>query len=405
MSYTLHQSPDLYTPVNNPMRFVVASSNYTQTNFQYFADIYVSGQTGYTRILQSPDLNYNSAYFDISEIIRSSITKNVPNNTYGFQRATNSYVAYEVKFGEQYGASSGIVAYPNITVTGLKYAFNGVFSQKNFISYAYTTWVDKKANSNEPSNTYVQYPSSNRFHSILSNVSGTIYYLEVITYDTNGNALGTYLIENPDQAVDAYNKHYFTINAGITGLNNATLASGVQPVITSSVAYYDIRFRDFVNTHNSIGYHRFTIDTSCTTSPIYTVHFRNELGGLDSYDFIRKSHKTSNILSRDKYTQIYGTRTSSSAWTDSITDRGDTIFNTQISDSYSLESDWVTDSVASWLRELIESPEVYIETSANVYEPAIITTTSYESKTIDNEKMFTVQVTLELANKRWRQRG
>lgn len=404
MSYTLHQSPDLYTPVNNPMRFVVASSNYSQTNYQYFADIYVSGQTGYTRILQSPDLNYNSAFFDISEVLRSSVTKDAPNNTYGFQRATNSYVAYEVKFGEQYGASSGIIAYPNITVTGLKYAFNGVFSQKDFCSYVYTTYVDALALSNQPTTTYLQYPSSNRFHSIMSNVSGTIYYLEVLTYNSSGALLGTYLIENADQAVNAYNKHYFTINAGVTGLNGATLASGSQPVITSSVAYYDIRFRDFANTANTIGSHRFTIDTSCTTSPIYTVHFRNEMGGLDSFDFIRKSHKSSDTQ-RDKYTQSTGTRNSASSWTDSVTDRGDTIFNTKIADKYVLESDWITDSASSWLRELIESPEVYIETSSAIYEPAIVVTNSYETKTIDNEKMFTVQVTLELANKRWRQRG
>ena len=46
MAITIQQQPDLYTPVYNPMRFVIQSSNNTSANFKYVVDLYVSGVSG-----------------------------------------------------------------------------------------------------------------------------------------------------------------------------------------------------------------------------------------------------------------------------------------------------------------------------------------------------------------------
>lgn len=404
MSYNIHQKPSLFSSVYNPLRLVVASTNYSQSNFQYVADIYVSGQTGYTRLLQSPDPTNGSAYFDIQSVLASYVTPTVPNTTAGFQKDTTGLIAYEVKMGEQYGASSGITTYPNISVTGTRYTWNAVFSQKDWINSAYTSWVDNYDLSNKPTSlNYVQYPSSNRWHQILTQSSGTIYYLRVKTYNTAGTLLGTYLIANAYQAVTSYDQYNVLVNVGVTGLNAATLASGVQPVISSSVAYYKVSFTNFAQS-TTVAEHTYYIDTRCTNSTIYTIHFRSELGAIDSFDFIRKPHYTS-TTKRDQYTQVTGTRVDNRTWTDAVTDRGDRVYNTQIEDTCALESDWITETEATWLREMFESPESYIETSAGVFEPCIIQTSSYETKKYDTQKLFNVQLTVKLANKRWRQRG
>jgi hypothetical protein len=78
--------------------------------------------------------------------------------------------------------------------------------------------------------------------------------------------------------------------------------------------------------------------------------------------------------------------------------------DTQISDKYLLNSDWITDNTAKWLKQLFTSPEVYL------YDPMLaihvrvnVKASAYESKKIDNEKMFNITIELEASQQSYRQ--
>jgi hypothetical protein len=66
--------------------------------------------------------------------------------------------------------------------------------------------------------------------------------------------------------------------------------------------------------------------------------------------------------------------------------------------SYKLISDWVNYVDYNWLKELIASPEVYMERN-NQFIPVTISTTSWTEKKRFADKAFNLELDIELANK------
>jgi hypothetical protein len=52
-----------------------------------------------------------------------------------------AHVIYELKFGEQYGASGSIVNYTDTLVTGTLYGFNGSLDSQDWLNYLGFTYT------------------------------------------------------------------------------------------------------------------------------------------------------------------------------------------------------------------------------------------------------------------------
>lgn len=412
MAITVQSQPQLYTPVYNPMRFVLSSTNTAQANFKYVADVYVSGVVGRVeRLLYSADPTYGTAAVDVSRVIeyyinyRSETSTDFDSTVFGFKQCENSLKGYEVKFGEQYGPSSGVVTYPNLAVTGLKYAWNGVLSPNTFRTFNYSLYTVNGGAailSSQPDNLYFHESSNRAWQYMINDTSGSCYFAKVVTYDSNNVVLGTYRIENPYQASSAIADKLVRVGVGYHDLNNTTLYSGVQPVMTSSVNKYTVVMTNFAGTETTNPY---TYTLECTwhsTSPT-GLHFLNPLGGFDTFNFRMQRTKHSDVK-RSTMNKNLGNLTATT-WSYNSYDRGVTVFNTEIGDRWKLESDWIGDAQSLWLQQLIESPEVFYY-DGSVMQPVTIKNTTYEVKTIKNmEKLFNLSVEIEFSNKRWTQRG
>ena len=118
MAITVNKTPEnRFNPITIPTEFSISSSNVNQPNFKYVCDVYVDGEPNYFRMKQSPHPTNGYCVFDISGIMKSYISNNAPKDStrIEFTHADNSYKLYTLKFGEEYGASSAIVVYPNLT--------------------------------------------------------------------------------------------------------------------------------------------------------------------------------------------------------------------------------------------------------------------------------------------------
>jgi hypothetical protein len=73
-------------------------------------------------------------------------------------------------------------------------------------------------------------------------------------------------------------------------------------------------------------------------------------------------------------------------------------FVTRQSLTYKLISDWVNFVDYLWLKELIASPEVYLE-RGNTFIPVSISTTSWTEKKKFRDKAFNLELDIELGNK------
>jgi hypothetical protein len=404
MAINITDQPQEWTPAYNQMRFVVASTNTAQANFRYVADVYVSGVTDYVRLTfyANPDSGYG--VIDIMQIIQSHISYDIDHTTYGFQRCTNSYKPYVVRFGEQYGTTPTV--YPNLTDTGTKYAWNACLRPEQLQTFDYNNYTP---NGNgafltaRPERIKFQNSGESSYLHFINNVSGTAYFLKITTFNEAGGTIGTYTIENPYQASSSVTQDkVLRVAVGYEDLNNATLATGSQPVIDDSVYSYRVELTNFAGTNTSTSYY-FDRDCTVRSQNAVQIMFLNELGGFDSYLFrFRRAISSSN--QRGFVEKNNGYLTTGGAWNQDNINRGEKQVSSNITDTLSVVSDPINDTnVSFWLRELIESPEIYFHNYTYLL-PMICADNNYDFKYKEWDQVWEFSATFRYANKRTRQR-
>ena len=405
MAINITHEPQLWTPVYNEMRFVVGSTNTAQPNFRYVADIYVSGVAGYTRLTCDANVITGYGTFDISNVVQAHISHDIDHTVYGFQRCTNSYKPYIVRFGEQYGTTP--VVYANLQDTGTKYAWNASLDPVVLETYDYQNYTIGLGGTfltQQPERQKFVANTEQRWLYFINDVSGSAYYLRCTTYDSAGSTLGTYLIENTYQASSSVTQDkLLRVGVGVEDLNNATLASGVQPVITSSVQSYKVEVVNFALTNPSTSYY---FDRDCEArgqSPV-EIMFLNELGGFDTHLYKYRRDITSTV--EREFVEKNNGYLSGNSWNQDTINRGQRQVYTSATDTLNCTAEMVNDGTTQrWLRELIESPEVYYHNGTFLI-PVIVVDSNYHTL---REKVWDMlwefKTSFRLANKRKRQQG
>lgn len=407
---TIQQQPGLWSPIYNPMVFILDSTNTGQSNFKYLVDIYVSGQADYVRLAIDADPTYAQGFADIHRIVESYVTSNPAHKTLnGFQIATNSMIAYEVKFGEQYGPASSVTDYPMLTVTGTKYAFNAAYTPHDWLSFSGASIAVETTNTLLTIQPDAKLSTFNLtedlFNHYITNTSGSIYFAEIKTYDSAGVLIQTAQIENPYQAVASYSHRRMMFYSGARALNAATLYSGTQPLITSSVYSYVVKFTTFAGGLTARG-STVTRNDNCNAgrTPL-TLHWKNRLGGFDSFQFVMiNRYKTE--TKKSTYERKLGAMGQNS-WAYNHYDSGKIVMDTKNQARYELQSDWISLADQEFLMELIESPEVYFDDGTNFFSVIVTSPTVAELRqaSYGDVEFNTLKVTIEFAVDYWRQRG
>ena len=146
----------------------------------------------------------------------------------------------------------------------------------------------------------------------------------------------------------------------------------------------------------------FTIDDTCEKFEPITVSFMNQYGVLDYYTFSKRNTRTVNT-SRNNYTKALGSW-SATSFSISDTERGQTVFSSASETEMTLSTNWMSDAVSEWMRELYGSPYVNIYVNGK-WEPAVIATQTYEEKTYARQQLFQHEITVRFANNQKIQRG
>lgn len=177
----------------------------------------------------------------------------------------------------------------------------------------------------------------------------------------------------------------FVATGTTTTLAITMSATGAALDIGSSIEFGNAVFASTTdaNVTNLIRY-----DIECERFETRTVHFRNKLGGVDSYPFTMKNRKFGNVEKQTfgKNSDVYGTEVF------------DAIYSGEYEESYQLNSDWLTDAESEWLFQLVNSPQVWLEINGALIE-AIVQNTSYQFMTRRNDKLQQLQITLRVAYK------
>lgn len=397
MAITVRQQPANLFPAYNDAVYIVTSSNVAQANFKFVADIYVNS-VKVDRMLIPPHPTELSGKVNVSPLLESRVSVDINLSDNRILPNSNSYVQYEVKFGEAYG-SSGTVVYPNLTTISGKYLWNAVLDYPTFCNYASGDYIGNFLTENPYLKSGIELTADDNAWLYWNNYNLDTSYVKVLTYDSANTLIGTFKIDNKYGT-----SRFLRIPTGpynILDIPDAQFTLGVQPIITGSVAYYTVQTFNSSNVPISIEA-EYKIIADCTRYEKRRLQFLNELGGYDTFNFTLVSKETMDI-ERSMYKKDLGSYGSSYSFVNSPNDRAYSQYHTKIKDKVSIQSDWVTQDQLAWLEQLVTSPDVRLDDGLYLI-PINITNTTFEKKKVVNEKLFNLQLEYTLSYDRYRQR-
>lgn len=410
MSITFHQTPDEYTSGFDPNIFVVSSNQTWQPNFRYLARIKDSAGNVIREFRQAPDPDFGNLYFDTHRTIENYLSYDISNliaGTVGWQKGVNTFIEYNLNVTEEYGATDSISAHASGETTFIK----AINSAQDF-----GQWVDHSINedrvifntppialflTNQPV-IPIRVDDSYEL-GLITHVGSTVGVnrLRIRTYDSGGNLLKTGTVANPYTTLATTDEKFLSILCGPKDLNLTTLTAGTQPLIEDNTEYYLI---DVITQADSIKTEekRFNIDRTCTRSGSYDrLSWLNPLGRFDAFNFLAMKDDIQEV-EQSRYSRLLGVKTSTS-FTYTKSQVRSSVFFSEVRQSYKLRSGYINTDIAQWLKELIGSPRVYMIIDGD-FVPVNIKTSSYQAKTTLQEKLFNVEIEVELSVPSQRQR-
>jgi hypothetical protein len=406
MAVTIITTPKDYSPVYNEMVYTASSTNVAQTNFSFLVDIYINGSgTKTARLRIPPEPNGNYCVVDIHRVLEASANSVLfdTSDTNDYEEAPDSIVEYIVKFGEEYGTT--ITQYPDLTVDSTRYAINGSLERNEFIDYDWADYTPldstKKFLTNSPSTLYT---SINDYGVLtcFNNINNDGY--AITTLDANGSPNGFFSISITG-VPEGELVHYKSNPASINNIDasNITVSSGALPIIDSDVASYIIWTWDTLTITESSERKTFVIREDCKSDLVRLI-FLNKLGGWDSFNFYLVNNEMSEI-ERKMYKQNPNRLDGSGNYTYSKSDREKVQYYTKTMPKKKVTSDWLTEAEDAWLLELIESPEIYLQSGSDLIAVANIDLTSHTKRKHVSEKLFNLEFNIEFGWDNYRQRG
>ena len=146
----------------------------------------------------------------------------------------------------------------------------------------------------------------------------------------------------------------------------------------------------------------FYIDEDCKYNPVH-VYWLNQLGGWDSYSFIKKNERSIDVEKKRYKTYLGNYNTAdvdtpfdTKSYSRSLNER-EPITKTFIN----LTSDWITESEYKWMKDLFYSKSVWmVDDNVDGFSilPIVVEDTNYLMKRERNSKKYNQTLRLQLAN-------
>lgn len=449
MSIYIQSQPTSPNMANNDLLFVVTSSLYTQPQYQYVMDIYLSGSDYIIqRVKQQPNPS-GYGVFNVGQLITANLSSDNVWKTAGYSTSSQCNKDFVIKFGEQIASSSfdtpviyngvnvppvagspaktgsawytftdGLVDYPN----AVNFNFNsGSYYTANSASQ-YITFNYQHALTNAPSTQSIQEGEYHTLSFYNGNMDNTainaqdIFYCQITWYNSAGSVL-----QNDEL-------HNTTLNGGAPRTNTSDLwgdvgvydaqysgsrlihfGGGVQNLADigytapSGWDYYTLVFTgqgdDGLENNDGVwGNYKFTKSTGECAYNGVRFTWKNEFGVWDYYTFTLADGASNNI-ERTNYEHVFVPyNTSNPSISYDTSRRGTTPLVNKVKRVQTANSAYLTQAEADWLRELFFSTNVFIQVGSDFY-PVTITDASVTEKTNPRtQKVFQYQITFEYAN-------
>ena len=446
MAILIQQSPTIPNMANNDLVFGVTSSQVTQPQFQYVADLTLSGSnTVLQRIKQQPNPNARGV-FDFGAIVTNYLSEDNLWKTAKFAQATESAKRFNVRFGEEYGTSlsssvslfTGVgttLGAPAVSASTYTYFINGLVNPNDKIDW---NWASGSYYQNvttptaggdtiqaEYALTYApitksvqttEYETISLINGNFNNsdtVAQDVYAILVEQYNATGalisSSLQFNLVSNgggPRTADANVWSDVYTDQTGGTqllymGVGPMNLSSSGTP-ISSSCAYYTVKavMQDSAGQEdpaNWFSFRRYNIEGPACGYDGVRFAWKNEFGVWDYFTFKLQNDKAFTI-ERANYEQSFVPFGDNTPVPYSKQRRGTTNYYNKPTQTQLANTDWLDQSTSDWLKELFFSANVFIQDGTE-FLPVVITSVDVTEKTNPRtQKTFQYQIAFQVAN-------
>lgn len=388
MSVTINQQPGTGASAHSPLYVHATSTNAGSTGFRYVFNVYVNTVLVHVAKV-APYPSGNVGVLDVAPIVRSFITTSYLFPDGGQLVATNTSLlkrSVRVDVGEQIGTAT-----PSNFATGTSFfAWNAYrLALPGSDTNPITGFVKKRITERPTSLDYPAIGANNQafFFSFL-NQSATAIRLVLSARTKADTQVATYTI---DLNVTTYPNDLVVLNLSYPILT--ALCAGLDAYIASSEhGAIRIGITSAVGTGGAIVSDPFYLTYGCPGTH-KTLHFLNRLGGYDSMSFVGINRMAASIDAK--------TFTRSNAFISSgVSEYNSTSlqynqstirYSTEIETTYKLQSHYLSEGEYNWLRQLLQSPDIYFE-EGGYYYPCIIKTKDWLEKKQRNDKMFQLEI-------------
>lgn len=388
MAITVISSPNQISSAFNQMLYLISSNNTTQPNFNFVADVYVSGYVNASgdaiqaRLRYPVQPNSTQLQFDIGNVIKNYVQHDFI-DSFGtlIQANWRSTANYYVQFGEVYDVSGVPTLYQNLTrnpTSGYKQGINSIFDFQQFTTNILDTY--DVSNGKFLNTSYKQYYKASE--------------QKLLTFLDKNRIIDNWIISFKDSSGSEFDTQTGLITLPTNNIKfNLDLKSMFYAPIPNGTVYFTVDLNSSATLKAS---YRIDIYNECTQFETYKLHWLNQLGGFDTFTF-NKGSVISEDIQRKQFKSIQKLG-------NAISDRLKTNYVTEIIDKINLQSDWVTDDEAMLLQSLAESSIVYLENSDGSFVSVNISDTNYETKKwVKGRQIFNVSMNMEYTYNRYRQ--
>jgi len=387
MSITIISALPSLLPVGNSDVVVVSSNNTASANFRYVCD--VSGSLSSARLKCDKLPTTNNGFFGVSKVVETLIAPKIPQLTSGWQDggyAVNTNLTFREEFGSPPTVATGGTASASLI------AWQAAFRQQDYAAYSPSGYqANTIAGATVTvSNRPTSYTLASADHDFLGFLikAGSTPVAEIQYNDTSGASARVFTVTGSSNI-----SNYF--NMGAIGLYNLTAGQTSDSddgsvLFPPAGASYTVRLilDDAADDKDRTPTYTITID-NCQRYNDLRVFFRNMYGGVDGYTFTRMNRQRVDV---DRKTYGYN----ASVYGDDVYDKQ---WSVTYRDTYTLNSDWLTDAEFTWLQEMIYASECWIQLGTQLV-PVVVQTNTYNvrKRVVDKLQQISVDVQVGYEN-------
>jgi hypothetical protein len=389
LAIQIQNNPGTYYSAHEDLIFVVidVAKSATYADYRYVCDVYISS-TLVARLKAYPQPDNKMGIFNVTDIIRSYVSATFNPTALQIRAqelgSAEFFIEATMKFGDEYN----FVLYTNVTVDSARTYFNHYNGRAIGQTTALSAYVDKPLTV-RPLTTPVKENAAFCFIPYFPTDTDNVT-VEIKSYTKSGSLLGTYSTNIAPSAANTM-QLYNVASAAINAASPALIANGVT-------GYYTVQFLN----PNITGEPLYRFDLVCEGKhEIFTMHFLNRFGGMESRDFTKVSRKTIDI-EKSEFGKLGYTMNSSGVISyknsNNVYNEIKSVYSSHYKEKMTLNTDILTDDEYDWLGDLIISPMVYIETSG-YFIPCAITNNNYEFKKVVNDQLTNLTIEIEFGEK------